>query len=237
MLERTTAAANAVQQPEGFAQDTLLRLDRIYALQAAQAKAIKANAAAVLAGGEEPLTVLPVSEDNPFYIVEHNIDRATFLSARLHGNVLDIGAGPSDELDGMVGDDAVVTYLDAQLFPGHEIGDARNLPYQDGAFTGIYSRNCVQADPEPIIAEALRTLNPDQGVMVLASSLATNAEMQDVLLDSLRVLEQRGVHLDRQCELVVAERTLSYTKQEGLVLTRPELFLTIYAAGMPQHSP
>lgn len=222
---------------ELFAAPHLAELDAVAELRNRQNAAIRQAAIDEAASPDfQASTVLPVAAENRQYTAESDLDRVAFLRERLYGRVLDIGAGPTDELEGMAAPGATVTYLDTQPFPGHEVGDARQMTYPDSSFDSVYSRNCVQTDPKAIITEALRVLNHEQGTLVLASALASGSEMRETFLASLAALEENGISLAGQCEITLAHHTLRNVDHPEVALTQPEILITVSKGQKAAHN-
>jgi len=160
---------------------------------------------------------------------------SAFLRDKLQGKltVLDIGSGGKNELDGIADEGATVEYLDSSPFPdspGHIVGNATHLDYETGTVQGIYTRNCItehSGDSEKILEEALRVLDPKNGVMIIATALSTGEAMRLTISEILPVLQRNGIDIATQCELIVQETESRHKVFTDVVLTQPEIFLTI----------
>jgi SAM-dependent methyltransferase len=228
MAEEASEISN--RSPEQFADDFLIQLPPIYRQRETENQLIMATFRKELAdlpadsSDDFKGTVMPVTAENPAYQEEDSISKTDFLRERLQGKVLDIGANGRFELKNFVPDN-MVTYVDKEARQGQLQADARRLPFNDGSFNSIYSRNCFQIDPEQLIPEALRVLKPE-GNLVIASSFDSFEDVKEGLLSILAALQKNGVDISTACNLTLNKVVLRH-KTFPIESTRPEVLLTI----------
>ena len=151
-------------------------------------------------------------------------ERKRFLQKRLSGRILDVGSGPTAELDHLElnGD---VTYLDFSTIDVPQsdavLADARKLPFRNKSFQSIYCSLAIgdgNSDDKRKLQEMFRVIKP-QGTIVLRPG--------GDLLKLVATLQDLGIKTADQCSVDSFKFTNKHTAT-GIILNGLDSMISIH---------
>jgi SAM-dependent methyltransferase len=151
------------------------------------------------------------------------------------GRVLDVGCGVGHSFDRLAPRETVGVDIDPEALEGQEratvVADMRELPFEDGSFSSVIAVQSIEhvPDPERVVAEAARVLEPD-GVAVFVTPNRLTLGRADEIIDpyhhveldpeELRALCARSFGEVRILGLFGSERYLELFREERATLDR-----------------
>jgi SAM-dependent methyltransferase len=151
------------------------------------------------------------------------------------GRVLDLGCGVGHSYSALAPRATVGVDVDAAALAGQEretvVADMRELPFGDGTFASVLSVHSIEhvPDPERVLAEAARVLEPDGTAVFVTPNRLTFAR-PDEIIDPYHYVEFDTAQLRALCEarfkqvelrgLFGSERYLELVREERLKLDR-----------------
>jgi SAM-dependent methyltransferase len=151
------------------------------------------------------------------------------------GKVLDLGCGVGHSYSALAPRETVGVDVDAAALAGQErqtvVADMRELPFADGSFGSVLSVHSVEhvPDPERVLAEVARVLEPDGTAVFVTPNRLTFAR-PDEIIDPYHHVEFDAAQLRALCEprfgrvelrgLFGSERYLELVREERAKLDR-----------------
>jgi SAM-dependent methyltransferase len=120
------------------------------------------------------------------------------------GRVLDLGCGVGHSYERLAPRPSVGVDLDPAVLVGQErethVADMRQLPFEEGAFASVLSVQSIEhvPDPERVLAEVVRVLQPG-GVAVLVTPNRLTFARPDEIIDPYHYLEYDSHQLRAPC--------------------------------------
>ena len=121
------------------------------------------------------------------------------------GRVLDLGCGIGHSFELLAPRETVGVDIDEAALSGQQretvLADMRALPFATGSFASIVSAHSVEhvADPDSVLAEATRVLEPD-GVAVWVTPNRLTFGRPDEIIDPYHYVEYDPLELEQLCD-------------------------------------
>ncbi len=130
---------------------------------------------------------------------------AAELLPECDGPVLDLGCGVGHSYDLLAPRETIGVDLDAEALDGQDrethVADMRELPFEAGTFAAVVSVQSIEhvPDPERVVAEVVRLLEPGGTAIFITPNRLTFAR-PDEIIDPYHYVEYDAPALDALCQ-------------------------------------